>query len=73
MTGKEHEHQHEFSIEQTILVLSALERDQLTGGKKQCLPRRHLKGFEVIILWSLRVYLLFMMGVVVYQIWSGAR
>jgi hypothetical protein len=73
MIRKEHEQQHEFSLEQTILVLSALERDQLTGGKKQRLPRRHLKGFEVATLWSLRVYLLFMMAVVVYQIWSGAR
>jgi hypothetical protein len=73
MTEKEHEHQHKFSLEETTLVLSALERDQLTGGKKQRLPRRHLKGFEVIVLWSLRVYLLFMMAVVVYQIWSGAR
>lgn len=73
MTGKEQEHPHKLSLEDTILVLSALERDQLTGGKKQRLPRRHLKGFEVIVLWSLRVYLLFMMAVVVYQIWSGAR
>jgi hypothetical protein len=55
------------------LVLSSLERDQLAGLKKHLIPRRHLKGPEKLVLWSLRIYLLFMVAVVVYQVWIGAR
>ena len=54
-------------------ILAALEPDQLTGAKYQRLPRRHLKGSEILLLWSLRVYLLFMIGVVVYQLWTSSR
>lgn len=54
-------------------ILASLEPDQLTGAKYQRLPRRRLKGSEVVLLWTLRVYLLFMMGVVVYQLWMGSR
>ncbi len=49
------------------MVLSALERDQLAGMKKQQLPRRRLAGVEVAVLWSLRIYLVFMVVVVVYK------
>jgi hypothetical protein len=52
-----------------ILVLSSLEPDQLARAKKHPIPRRRLKGFELLILWALRLYLLFMMVVVAYQIW----
>jgi hypothetical protein len=55
------------------LVLSSLEHDQLVGAKKHHIPRRHLKGPELVILWSLRLYLLFMMAVVIYQVWTAAR
>ena len=55
------------------LVLSALEHDQLVGAKKHQIPRRHLKGAELAVLWSLRAYLLFMMAVVGYQVWLAAR
>ncbi len=55
------------------LVLSSLEHDQLVGAKKHHIPRRHLKGPELIVLWSLRIYLLFMMAVVTYQVWTAAR
>ena len=55
------------------LVLSSLERDQLAGLKKQLIPRRHLRGLEKFVLWSLRIYLLFMMAVVVYQVWIGTH
>jgi hypothetical protein len=55
------------------LVLSSLEREQLAGLKKHLIPRRHLKGPEKLVLWSLRIYLLFMVAVVVYQVWIGAR
>ncbi len=55
------------------LVLSSLEHDQLVGAKKHHIPRRHLKGLELLILWSLRLYLLFMMAVVIYQVWTAAR
>ena len=53
------------------LVLSSLEPDQLAGVKKPPIPRRHLSGIEKFIMWSLRIYLLFMMVVVVYQVWAG--
>ena len=55
------------------LVLSALEPDQLAEAKKQRIPRRHLKGRELLVLWFLRIYLLFMIAVVVYQAWTGAH
>jgi len=55
------------------LVLSSLEPEQLARLKKHLIPRRHLKGPEKFVMWSLRIYLLFMMVVVVYQVWTGLR
>jgi hypothetical protein len=54
-------------------VLTSLEHDQLVRAKKHLIPRRHLKGPELMVLWALRVYLLFMMAVVVYQVWVAAH
>ena len=54
------------------LVLSSLEAGQLSEAKKHHFPRRTLRGSQTLVLWSLRIYLLFMMAVVIYQIWSGA-
>jgi hypothetical protein len=53
-------------------VLSSLEHDQLANAKKHPIPRRHLKGSELLVLWALRLYLLFMMAVVAYQVWVAA-
>jgi hypothetical protein len=60
------------SADQT-LVLSSLEHDQLARARKHFIPRRHLKGPELLVLWALRLYLLFMMAVVGYQVWIAAR
>jgi hypothetical protein len=54
-------------------ILSSLEHDQLVRAKKHHIPRRYLKGPELVVLWGLRVYLLFMMAVVVYQVWTAAH
>ena len=62
-----------FSSADQDLVLSSLEHDQLARAKKHFIPRRHLKGRELAVLWALRIYLLFMMAVVAYQIWMAAR
>jgi len=51
------------------LVLSSLEPEQLAGLKKHLIPRRHLRGLEKFVVFSLRIYLLFMMAVVIYQVW----
>ena len=32
------------------LVLASLEHDQLVGAKKHLIPRRHLKGPELLVL-----------------------
>ena len=61
------------SIADQALVLSSLEHDQLVKVKRQPIPRRHLKGTELAIFWALRIYLLFMMAVVAYQVWTAAR
>jgi hypothetical protein len=53
------------------LVLSSLEPEQLAGLKKHLIPRRHLKGPEKFVMWSLRIYLLFMIVVVIYEVWAG--
>jgi len=62
-----------FSSADQDLVLSSLEHDQLARAKKHFIPRRILKGPELVVLWGLRIYLLFMMAVVVYQAWTAAR
>ena len=65
--------QHPIDPAEQNLVLSTLEPDQLAEAKKQHVPRRRLKGPELLILWCLRAYLLFMVAVVIYQAWTGAR
>jgi len=55
------------------LVLRSLERDQLAGLKRRPIPRRHLSGSEALVIWSLRVYLVFMMVVVLYQVLTGTH
>jgi len=55
------------------LVLSSLELDQLAAAKKRPIPRRPLRGFEKFLLWSLRIYVLLMIAVVLYQVLAGAR
>jgi hypothetical protein len=55
------------------LVLSSLEPDQLAALKKKPIPRRHLRGFEKLLLWSLRIYVLFMIVVVIYQVLTGTH
>jgi hypothetical protein len=54
-------------------VLSTLEPGQLVKAKKQPIPRRRLKGPELVILTLLRIYLVFMMIVVAYQVWITTR
>ena len=57
------------AVSDRILVLSSLEPDQLARARKHLIPRRRLKGFELLVLWALRLYLLFMIAVVAYQVW----
>ncbi|MGA7559183.1 MAG: hypothetical protein WCF61_13615 [Terriglobales bacterium] len=60
--------------EELTSVMTALEPDQIIFAKEHhhC-PRRKLTRTEMILFWALRIYLVFMVGVVVYQIWTGAR
>lgn len=64
----------EVSREELTSVISALEPDQIISTKEHhhC-PRRQLTRTEMVLFWGLRAYLLFMVGVVVYQIWTGVR
>ena len=73
MTKKIDHAPHTISSADESMVLASLEHDQLVGAKKHLIPRRHLKGPELVVLWSLRLYLLFMMAVVLYQVWTVAR
>ncbi|MBV9072810.1 MAG: hypothetical protein JOZ10_04185 [Acidobacteria bacterium] len=64
---------HGISAEDKELALAVLEHDQLAKAKDTQYARRKLKGGESVVLWSLRLYLIFMLAVVLYQIVSGAR
>ncbi len=62
---------HTFDNSSLDGALSSLEPSQFTEAKKRHFPRRTLRVSQTLILWSLRIYLLFMIAVVVYQILSG--
>ena len=70
MTPKDKGHSAITSTDQE-LVLSSLEPEQLARLKKHLIPRRHLRGLEKFVMWSLRIYLLFMIVVVIYQVWTS--
>jgi len=72
MTPKDKEHAA-ISASDQELVLGSLERDQLAGLKRQPIPRRRLRGSETLAIWSLRIYVVFMMIVVLYQVLTSGR
>ena len=63
----EHDANH-ISPQDSSWVMNSLEADQLTSARAEHYPRRKLKRSEIILFWGLRLYLLFMMGVVCYQV-----
>jgi len=67
------EEQSPIDAAEQSLVLATLEPDQLAEAKKQRVPRRRLRGAELWVLWCLRIYLLFMIAVVIYQAWLAAH
>ena len=64
----------ESSSASLVSVIASLEPDQLISSKeKHHCPRRQLTQAEMLLFWALRLYLVFMFGVVIYQIWTGVR
>jgi hypothetical protein len=58
------------SAENSAWVMQSLEAGQLSSARAKHYPRRPLKPIEAILFWGLRLYLLFMLGVVIYQVWT---
>jgi len=49
-------------------VFHALESDQLVHARQGLLERRRLSRRTLILMWGLRFYAVFMLGVVGYQV-----
>jgi hypothetical protein len=65
---------HEFvSDADAGFVLSTLEPDQLAEAKRIAIPRRRLRGGELVLLWALRIYVAFMFVIVLWQAWAATR
>lgn len=65
------EHSQREKVTQAEAVIASLEPEQLSSAKAHHYARRKLGRVETGLLWLLRVYVLFMMVVVVFQILSG--
>jgi len=68
-----HHDANQTSSQDSSWVMNSLEADQLTSARAEHYPRRKLTRGEIILLWGLRIYLLFMVGVVCYQVWTTAH
>jgi hypothetical protein len=74
MTASRSANRDEVTTADLTSVVASLEPDQLISEKeKHHCPRRRLTRTEMIIFWALRFYLVFMFGVVIYQILTSAR
>jgi hypothetical protein len=54
-------------------LISSLEPEQLSSAKAQHFSRRKLGPGETLLLWLLRIYVLFMLATVAFQVFSGTR